>query len=218
METRRARWARVACLFAVTAAVPRTPRARVARPTPLAARSLTIDGGAREADRDAVDTENRERLSVSGVTERFSSPPPRPARRARAHRTEGLHNNARGRGARARGPRRNAKTRTHRKHRYEPYNSLHSLANAYRKPFEVPAVVVVGAQSAGKSALVEALMGFQFNEVGGGTRTRRPIALQMHYNAACDEPAVYIHGRAVRGRRAGRRRRAPRAPSDLSGG
>ena len=35
-------------------------------------------------------------------------------------------------------------------------------------------------------------MGFQFNEVGGGTRTRRPIALQMHYNAACDEPAVYI--------------------------
>ena len=51
---------------------------------------------------------------------------------------------------------------------------------------------MVGAQSAGKSALVEALMGFQFNEVGGGTRTRRPIALQMHYNAACDEPAVYI--------------------------
>ncbi|KAH8058045.1 hypothetical protein JL720_14084 [Aureococcus anophagefferens] len=35
-------------------------------------------------------------------------------------------------------------------------------------------------------------MGFQFNEVGGGTRTRRPIALQMHYNAACDEPACYI--------------------------
>jgi len=75
---------------------------------------------------------------------------------------------------------------------YEAYNSLHSLANAYRKPFEVPAVVVVGAQSAGKSALVEALMGFQFNEVGGGTRTRRPIALQMHYNAACDEPACYV--------------------------
>jgi GTPase SAR1 family protein len=137
METRRARWAAVASLAVVACAAPRTPRARVARPTPLAARSLNIEGGAREADRDAVETENRERL-------------------------------------------------------YEAYNSLHSLANAYRKPFEVPAVVVVGAQSAGKSALVEALMGFQFNEVGGGTRTRRPIALQMHYNAACDEPAVYI--------------------------
>jgi len=75
---------------------------------------------------------------------------------------------------------------------YEAYNSLHSLANTYKKPFDVPSVVVIGAQSSGKSALVEALMGFQFNEVGGGTRTRRPIALQMHYNAACDEPACYI--------------------------
>ena len=45
--------------------------------------------------------------------------------------------------------------------RYEAYNSLHSLANTYKKPFDVPAVVVIGAQSAGKSALVEALMGFQ---------------------------------------------------------
>lgn len=136
MTTRRARWAAVAALATVCLAAPRAPRAH-AGPTPLAARTLQIEGGAREADRDAQETENRERL-------------------------------------------------------YEAYNSLHSLANAYRKPFEVPAVVVVGAQSAGKSALVEALMGFQFNEVGGGTRTRRPIALQMHYNAACDEPAVYI--------------------------
>mmetsp|Transcript_6500 Transcript_6500/g.16496 ORF Transcript_6500/g.16496 Transcript_6500/m.16496 type:complete len:950 (-) Transcript_6500:84-2933(-) len=126
-----------ACAAVLCAGRPTAPRARAHGPTPLAARSLNLEGGAREADRDAVETENRERL-------------------------------------------------------YEAYNSLHSLANAYRKPFEVPAVVVVGAQSAGKSALVEALMGFQFNEVGGGTRTRRPIALQMHYNAACDEPAVYI--------------------------
>ena len=36
-------------------------------------------------------------------------------------------------------------------------------------------------------------MGFQFNEVGGGTRTRRPIALRMHYNAACDEPECYVN-------------------------
>lgn len=35
-------------------------------------------------------------------------------------------------------------------------------------------------------------MGFQFNEVGGGTRTRRPIALRMHYNAQCDEPQCYV--------------------------
>eukprot|EP00633_Aureoumbra_lagunensis_P007989 CAMPEP_0197318858 /NCGR_PEP_ID=MMETSP0891-20130614/52725_1 /TAXON_ID=44058 ORGANISM="Aureoumbra lagunensis, Strain CCMP1510" /NCGR_SAMPLE_ID=MMETSP0891 /ASSEMBLY_ACC=CAM_ASM_000534 /LENGTH=954 /DNA_ID=CAMNT_0042809499 /DNA_START=272 /DNA_END=3136 /DNA_ORIENTATION=- len=75
---------------------------------------------------------------------------------------------------------------------YEAYNELHALASAYDKPLYPPAVVVIGAQSCGKSALVEALMGFQFNEVGGGTRTRRPIALRMNYNAACEEPCCYI--------------------------
>jgi hypothetical protein len=30
--------------------------------------------------------------------------------------------------------------------------------------------------------LIEALMGFQFNQVGGGTKTRRPMALRMQYN------------------------------------
>jgi len=46
-----------------------------------------------------------------------------------------------------------------------------------------PAILVVGHQTDGKSALVEALMGFQFNHVGGGTKTRRPITLHMTYNS-----------------------------------
>jgi hypothetical protein len=39
---------------------------------------------------------------------------------------------------------------------------------------------------------VEALMGFQFNHVGGGTKTRRPIALHMKYNAACKVPHCFL--------------------------
>jgi hypothetical protein len=31
-------------------------------------------------------------------------------------------------------------------------------------------------------------MGFQFNHVGGGTKTRRPICLHMKYNSACKVP------------------------------
>ena len=34
-------------------------------------------------------------------------------------------------------------------------------------------------------------MGFQFNSVGGGTKTRRPIAIHMKYNAACDQVGVW---------------------------
>ncbi|GBG46359.1 hypothetical protein CBR_g86243, partial [Chara braunii] len=75
---------------------------------------------------------------------------------------------------------------------YEAYNDLHSLAQDFHKPFDAPAILVVGHQTDGKSALVEALMGFQFNHVGGGTKTRRPITLHMKYNAACVEPRCYL--------------------------
>ncbi|KAH7431119.1 hypothetical protein KP509_08G030700 [Ceratopteris richardii] len=75
---------------------------------------------------------------------------------------------------------------------YEAYNDLHSLAQNFHKPFDAPAILVVGHQTDGKSALVEALMGFQFNHVGGGTKTRRPITLHMKYNADCLEPVCYL--------------------------
>jgi GTPase SAR1 family protein len=35
----------------------------------------------------------------------------------------------------------------------------------FQKPFDAPAVLIVGQQTSGKSALIEALMGFQFNQV-----------------------------------------------------
>ena len=35
-------------------------------------------------------------------------------------------------------------------------------------------------------------MGFQFNHVGGGTKTRRPITLHMKYNGACVQPHCFL--------------------------
>ncbi|CAI9786205.1 unnamed protein product [Fraxinus pennsylvanica] len=75
---------------------------------------------------------------------------------------------------------------------YEAYNELHGLAQEFETPFDAPAVLVVGHQTDGKSALVEALMGFQFNHVGGGTKTRRPITLHMKYNPDCHSPLCYL--------------------------
>lgn len=37
-------------------------------------------------------------------------------------------------------------------------------------------------------------MGFQFNQVGGGTKTRRPVALRMQYNPNYDEPVWFLVG------------------------
>ena len=50
----------------------------------------------------------------------------------------------------------------------------------------------MGHQTSGKSALIEALMGFQFNQVGGGTKTRRPVALRMQYNPSCTTPMCFL--------------------------
>ena len=82
--------------------------------------------------------------------------------------------------------------RQEREQLYEAYNQLHTLAQDFHKPFDAPAVIVVGHQTSGKSALIEALMGFQFNQVGGGTKTRRPIALRMQYNPSCTSPMCFL--------------------------
>jgi hypothetical protein len=75
---------------------------------------------------------------------------------------------------------------------YEAYNLLHTLGRDFNLDIQAPSVLVVGHQSSGKSALIEALMGFQFNNVGGGTKTRRPVALHMRYNPSCSEPVCYL--------------------------
>ncbi|CAN6476158.1 unnamed protein product [Victoria cruziana] len=75
---------------------------------------------------------------------------------------------------------------------YDAYNELHGLAQEFHTPFDAPAILLVGHQTDGKSALVEALMGFQFNHVGGGTKTRRPITLHMKYDALCEEPLCHL--------------------------
>lgn len=76
---------------------------------------------------------------------------------------------------------------------YEAYNDLHALAQGFETPpFEAPAVLVVGHQTDGKSALLEALMGFQFNHVGGGTKTRRPITLHMKFNPDSEDPLCFL--------------------------
>jgi len=75
---------------------------------------------------------------------------------------------------------------------YSAYNLLHALAQDFKKPFDAPAIVVIGHQTDGKSALIEALVGFQFSHVGGGTKTRRPVTLHMQYNPRCAQPLCFL--------------------------
>ena len=73
-----------------------------------------------------------------------------------------------------------------------PPNARAPQQQDFKKPFDATAILIVGQQTGGKSALIEALMGFQFNQVGGGTKTRRPIALRMQYNPRCSQPHCFL--------------------------
>lgn len=63
------------------------------------------------------------------------------------------------------------------------FNDLQSITSQFDVTLEIPEVVVVGMQSDGKSSFIEALLGFQFNIVDTGIGTRRPLIIQMMYDA-----------------------------------
>jgi len=72
---------------------------------------------------------------------------------------------------------------------FEAYNELQRVARDFETTFEAPEIIVVGTQSAGKSSLIEALVGFRFNYVGTGeTITRRPLVVQMMRTPDYEEP------------------------------
>ncbi len=47
---------------------------------------------------------------------------------------------------------------------------------------KLPKVVVVGSQSAGKSSLLEQIVGIDFLPRGSGVVTRRPLELRLTYD------------------------------------
>ncbi|KAF3781643.1 Dynamin-like protein, partial [Nymphaea thermarum] len=75
---------------------------------------------------------------------------------------------------------------------YDTYNELYGLAQEFHTPFDAPTILVVSHRTDGMSALVGALMRFQFNLIGGRTKTRRPIILHLKYNALCEEPLCHL--------------------------
>ena len=52
----------------------------------------------------------------------------------------------------------------------------------------LPRIAVVGLQSAGKSSLLESIVGFNFLPRGGGVVTRRPLELRLVHSVDVDKP------------------------------
>ncbi|KAK1416772.1 hypothetical protein QVD17_25888 [Tagetes erecta] len=74
------------------------------------------------------------------------------------------------------------------KSRFEAYNRLQSAAVAFGEKLPIPEIVALGGQSDGKSSLLEALLGFQFNVREVEMGTCRPLILQMVHDPTAVDP------------------------------
>jgi len=76
---------------------------------------------------------------------------------------------------------------------YGAFNRLQAAAAGFGgEGLGIPEFVVVGGQSDGKSSLLEALLGFQFNVKDSELGTRRPLLIQMRHAAGTKEPVVRL--------------------------
>ena len=84
----------------------------------------------------------------------------------------------------------------------EQYGSLVGIANKLQdafstlgySPLSLPQIAVVGGQSAGKSSVLENVVGADFLPRGSGICTRRPLVLQLQHVASLKQPyGVFLH-------------------------
>ncbi|KAH7709695.1 dynamin-1-like protein-like protein [Aphelenchoides avenae] len=69
-------------------------------------------------------------------------------------------------------------------------NKLQDVLNAVGTPdlgIQLPQIVVIGAQSVGKSSVIEGLVGRDFLPRGSGVVTRNPLVLRLTHVPAADE-------------------------------
>ncbi|GAM24603.1 hypothetical protein SAMD00019534_077780 [Acytostelium subglobosum LB1] len=74
------------------------------------------------------------------------------------------------------------------------YQAFHQL-QMFTRDLPVPEFVFVGPKGAGKSALIEALVGLPLNLAGLEnvyTSTKRPIHIQFQYNHECQKPRITL--------------------------
>ncbi|KAJ3276962.1 vacuolar protein sorting-associated protein 1 [Terramyces sp. JEL0728] len=62
-----------------------------------------------------------------------------------------------------------------------------------QNPIDLPQITVVGSQSAGKSSVLENIVGKDFLPRGSGIVTRRPLVLQLVNSTGQDEFAEFLH-------------------------
>lgn len=70
-------------------------------------------------------------------------------------------------------------------------NKLQDVFSAIGKQtLDLPQITVVGSQSAGKSSVLETIVGRDFLPRGSGICTRRPLVLQLYCTGSGEAPSA----------------------------
>jgi hypothetical protein len=75
---------------------------------------------------------------------------------------------------------------------YTSYDKIKTFARDLNTQISHPEIVLLGPSSHGKSALLEAIIGRQFNVIGWGGATKRPLYLNIVNNLDCAEPRITL--------------------------
>lgn len=75
---------------------------------------------------------------------------------------------------------------------YNAYDKLRSFARDHNAQMSHPEVVILGPISHGKSSLLEAIIGYQFNHIGLGFATKRPLYINYVINPEANEPKITL--------------------------
>eukprot|EP00798_Chlamydomonas_sp_ICE-L_P024458 gene24458-10058_t len=74
---------------------------------------------------------------------------------------------------------------------YDTFRDLYCFKQASDKNFPSPAIVVLGTQGDGKSALLDSFMGFHL-QGPGDQELRRPLTIQCKQNPSCTQPTFHL--------------------------
>ena len=80
----------------------------------------------------------------------------------------------------------------------QAFTQIKDYEGEFGSEMNVPSIVVIGVESAGKSTLLSAIVGVPLTYTHGKTGTRCPVRYRLRYGQEAQHPQVMVQGRVPR--------------------
>lgn len=79
----------------------------------------------------------------------------------------------------------------------QAFTQIKDYENEFGSEMNVPSIVVIGVESAGKSTLLSAIVGVPLTFTQGNTGTRCPVRYRLRYGEDAKDPEVKVMGQVA---------------------